>query len=285
MQIIKVDEDLKYNYVSYPKKDKFFSITDSKEVPSNLPSYNIQGIQDINKGEDSSWRYGKEENHKTLMENRFSQKKGKELCTEAIKTVMRSKEYKDILTAALTYRKKNALVDVGSRISIPHAIANDEKYFLKIKNASKPTAKIGINMCVSAMVSDQQLMQIAIRAVPMIYALETAGICTEVWMLTAVKNLYEDAKAPVSLFEVKLKSASERFSWTSIAPIFLCGTYRHNFFKSWLLQGPEANYGYGQPFSSSEMESYKNFGYTSIISNQGPGPVQNVQEIFKKIRQ
>lgn len=284
MQVIKIDDNLKYNYVSYPQKKKFFELTDSKEVPTDLPSYNIEGIRDINRGDDSNWRYGKEENHKTLIEKRFSQEKGKGLCAEAIKTVMRSKEYKDILSTALTYRKKNTLVDAGSRISIPHVIAGDEKYFLKIKNASKPTAKIGINMCVSAMVSDEQLMEIAIRAIPMVYALETAGICTEVWMLTAVRNLYENAEAPISLFEVKLKSASERFSWTSIAPIFLCGTYRHNFFKAWLLQGPEAEYGYGQPFSSSQMENYKNFGYTSIISNQGPGPVQNVQEVFKKIR-
>lgn len=284
MQVIKVDDNLKYNYVSYPQKKKFFELTDSKEVPTNLPSYNTQGIRDINDGDESNWRYGKEQNHKNLIEKRFSQEKGKGLCAEAIKTVIRSKEYKDILTTALTYRKKNALVDAGSRISIPHVIAGDEKYFLKIRNASKPIAKIGINMCVSAMVSDEQLMQIAIRAIPMVYALETAGICTEVWMLTAVKDLYEDAEAPVSLFEVKLKSASERFSWTSIAPVFLCGTYRHNFFKSWLLQGPEADYGYGRPFSASEMESYNNFGYASIISNEGPGAVQNVQEVFKKIR-
>lgn len=284
MQVIKVDDNLKYNYVSYPQKKKFFELTDSKEVPTNLPSYNREGIRDINDGDESNWRYGKEQNHENLIEKRFSQEKGKGLCAKAIKTVIRSKEYKDILTTALTYRKKNALVDAGSRISIPHVIAGDEKYFLKIRNASKPIAKIGINMCVSAMVSDEQLMQIAIRAIPMVYALETAGICTEVWMLTAVRNLYEDAEAPVSLFEVKLKSASERFSWTSIAPVFLCGTYRHNFFKSWLLQGPEAEYGYGQPFSASEMESYKNFGYASIISNQGPGAVQNVQEVFKKIR-
>jgi len=134
------------------------------------------------------------------------------------------------------------------------------------------------------MVSDEQLMQIAIRAIPMVYALETAGICTEVWMLTAVRNLYENAETPVSLFEVKLKSASERFSWTSIAPVFLCGTYRHNFFKSWLLAGPEITYGYGRPFSASEMEMYNNFGYASIISNEGPCAVQNVQEVFKKIR-
>lgn len=284
MQVIKVNDDLKYNYVSYPQKKKFFELTDSKEVPTNLPSYNIEGIRNINQGDESNWRYGKEQNHENLIEKRFSQEKGKGLCAEAIKTVIRSKEYKDILTTALTYRKKNALVDAGSRISIPHVIAGDEKYFLKIKHASKPIAKIGINMCVSAMVSDEQLMQIAIRAIPMVYALETAGICTEVWMLTAVRNLYENAETPVSLFEVKLKSASERFSWTSIAPVFLCGTYRHNFFKSWLLAGPEITYGYGRPFSASEMEMYNNFGYASIISNEGPGAVQNVQEVFKKIR-
>lgn len=284
MELITVEDNLKYNYVSFSDRKKFFELTDSKNVPHDVPSYNKEGIEEINNERASDWRYGNEKTHENLIENRFSQEKGKNLCKDAIRDVMASKEYKKVLSNALTYRKKNTLTDTGSRISIPHVIAGDEKYFLKIKNASKPTVKIGINICVSACVSDKDLMEIAKRAIPMVYALETAGICTEVWMLTAVNGLYDNGQTSVNLFEVKLKSASERFSWTSVAPVFLCGTYRHNFFKLWQLQELELSYGYGRPLEASEMTKFKNFGYASIISNKGPGAVENIQEVFKGIK-
>jgi hypothetical protein len=258
--------------------------TDSQEfLKENVHSYNIKKhLQD--KSSDDVWTFGQDINLATFKTARLNPKFGRDLCRDEISKQTRSKEYQNLMKMALTYRKKLKLVDMGGRISVPHAVAGDDKFFIQTKSASRPTVKIGINMCVSAMVSTDDLVKIAQKAVPTIYLLESGGIATEVWLCTFTSNTYDNSMQRYSLTEVLIKSAQERFNWTTFAPVFCPGTYRYNFFRSWAMNTRETAYGLGSPMIESEIELVSSeHGYTCVIGNNKVGSFDIVKEVFSKI--
>jgi hypothetical protein len=198
---------------------------------------------------------------------------------------MADKSYKDLISQALTYKKKIKYADTGSRISVSRAIAGEDNYFVTRSNAQRPTVKLAINMCVSAGCDDDMLMSIAKSAIPTVYALETAGICTEIWLCTfSTQAFHNHDNFQHDVCQVKIKSAQERFNWTTFAPVFTTGSYRHGFFLAWLRQKYRMNSGYGCPMYSGIMEEHDNYGYTAIIGGNAPGPVELVNQVFSKIK-
>ena len=140
-------------------------------------------------------------------------------------------------------------------------------------------------MCVSAGCDDEMLMRIAKSAIPTIHALETAGICTEIWLCTFSERAFRNQDGFTNdITQVRIKSAQERFNWTTFAPVFTTGAYRHTFFLTWLSQKYEMYGGYGCPMSNSAMEAHDNYGYTAIIGNNAPGPVELVNQVFSKLK-
>lgn len=229
------------------------------------------------------WRYGSEEKLEKFLEKRDDPTKGKTLCKDDITKTMVSKEYQKVLKQALTYKKRNVFVESGVRLSVPRAIAGEDKSFVVLSKGKKPTVKIAINIAVSCGVDDEEIMEIAKTAILTTYALEAAGIPTEIWFCTFGKHMFETSEFKYELFQVKIKSAEERFSWTTFAPVFTTGAYRHTFFLSWLKQPYRIVEGYGIPVTSSELKEKNNYGYATIIGPDGPGPVNTVKTIFKKL--
>lgn len=257
--------------------------TDDK-FPDTAHRDNEDDFNNVFKKSRDSWTFGSEGTKENYLMNRVNPSKGKKLCGDAIKQTMADKSYKDLISQALTYKKRLKYNDMGSKISVPRAIAGEDQYFVSVNNAQRPTVKIAINMCVSASCTDNMLMMIAKSAIPTVYALETAGICTEIWLCTFSSRMFLNTEFEHLIYQVKIKSAQERFNWTTFAPVFTSGAYRHGFFLSWLRQPYRIDCGYGIPMYEDVMEKHDNYGYTAIIGNNTPGPVELVKQVFAKLK-
>ena len=266
--------------------DDFFQNSDAKLLKEkgidHLPSNNRDHIKEIVKGSSASWRYGDDRSKSKFEEVRFDPKKGKDLCLDAVKSTMADKSYKKLMANAMTYRRKPKFQDVGSRLSVPRAIAGEDKYFVTLKAAKKPTVKIAINICGSASVDAAAFRRVAETAIPTIYALEQAGITTEVYYCAFSEGTHNGYG--YSELAVKVKSAQQRFSWTLFAPIFCVGSYRDNIFTAWSNCEIGTDYGLGRPMTQEDIEKNGNFGYDSVIGLNAVGPVENVGSIFSKIK-
>jgi hypothetical protein len=195
---------------------------------------------------------------------------------------MADKSYKKLMANAMTYRRKPKFQEIGSRLSVPRAIAGEDKYFVSLKAARKPTVRIAINICGSASVDKAAFERVAKTAIPTIYALEQAGITTEVYYCAFSADTHRGYE--YSELAVKVKSAQQRFSWTLFAPMFCVGSYRDNIFTAWSNCDVNTCSGLGRPMSQSSIESLDNLGYDSVIGLNAVGPVENVGSIFNKIK-
>lgn len=264
---------------------EFLSISTDEKFPDTGHESNRSDFDRIFAHEKDRWRYGSEGTKEQYLQTRTDPSKGKNLCLADIKRTMADKSYKKLITQALTYKKRLKYADMGSKISVSRAIAGEDQYFVSTNNAQRPTVKLAINMCVSASCDDEMLMMIAKSAIPTVYALETAGICTEIWLCTFSSNAFRNEEGfHHDITQVRIKSAQERFNWTTFAPVFTTGAYRHAFFLTWLRQAYEMNDGYGSPMSTSIMEEHDNYGYAAIIGNNAPGPVELVSQVFSKLK-
>jgi hypothetical protein len=213
---------------------------------------------------------------------RFDPTKGKGICAESVKKVMASNAYKDLIKQAMTYRKRVKYEDHGFRLSVPKAIGGEDRYFAVYKNSKKPVVKIAINICGSACVEQSEFIKLAETAIPTIYALEIAGIATEVYYTAFASGTHPDVDHTIT--HVKIKSAEQRFNWTMFAPVFCLGSYRESIFLSWIYDNHRVSGGLGRPMDSRKIDNYDNFGYTSVIGFNAAGPVQEVSEIFSKLK-
>lgn len=283
MRIVK---DKKIIRMYYDSVDDFFQHSDAKKLEEkgidHLSSRNRNHIRDCARGDQSGWRYGDDKNKKKFESVRFDPKKGKDLCLDAVKSTMADKSYKKLMANAMTYRRKPKFQDIGSRLSIPRAIAGEDKYFVSLKAARKPTVRIAINICGSASVDKEAFERVAKTAIPTIYALEQAGITTEVYYCAFSHGTHSGFD--YSELAVKVKSAQQRFSWTLFAPLFCVGSYRDNIFTAWSNCDVETDSGLGRPMNQSTIESMNNLGYDSVIGLNAVGPVENVGSIFNKIK-
>lgn len=284
MRIVKEGKKILHMY--FDSVDDFFQHSDAKELQekgvSHLPSSNQRHIREIAKGDDKSWRYAEEKTKDEFEKTRFDPTKGKTMCADAVKKTMADRSYKKLMANAMTYRRKPKFQDVGSRLSVPRAIAGEDKYFVSLKAARKPTVKIAINICGSASVNAAAFARVAQTAIPTIYALEQAGITTEVYYCAFSTRTHRGFNH--SQLSVKVKSAQQRFSWTLFAPVFCVGSYRDNIFTAWSNCDIDTDSGLGCPMNESDIQSNNNFGYDSVIGLNAVGPVENVGSIFNKIK-
>ena len=270
----------KVYHIVYEDLNEFFALTDPKNPSKDMHSRNAHQLKDL--GSDSSWRYGDEKNKENFYVQRFSPTKGKSLCADAVKKTMADKSYKKLITQALTYKKRIKYEDVGNRISVAKAIAGEDKYFARFTNSKKPTVKICINICGSASVNQQAFIDIAKTAIPTIYALETAGLSTEVYYCAFARGTHDEA-AEYTATHVKIKSSQQRFNWTTFAPVFCLGSYRESVFASWINSEHNVDGGLGQPMNDSAIKKFNNFDYAAVIGLNAVGPVETVNEIFKSL--
>jgi hypothetical protein len=283
-----IDKIIKENTFvrTYNSLHEFLAHTDRTVIPEELRYYNKDTLDTISDNEHSSWRYGSDENLTNFIKTRTNPNRARDLCKNAISQKTNSKEYKDLLRMSLTHRKKPKITDIGGRISVSHAVSGEEKYFIQTKAASRPTVKIGINLCVSAMVDADDLIKIAQQAIPTVYLLEAAGIATEICMCTFSTGLYdrEDDDQYNTVFEVPIKTAQQRFNWSTFSPVFSSGTYRYNFFRSWcMVQDKRVTSGLGSPMADSIVGLLaQKLGYTAIIGVNNAGMFDKIREIFGK---
>ena len=268
-------------HILYESVGDFFTNTDPSNPPTTAHSDNKSEIRNIVSGGERSWRYGDEKDHKKYTDVRFDSKKGKDMCYAEVKKTMADKKYKDLIRQARTYRKRIEFSDHGFRLNVPKALSGEDRYFGVYKNARKPTVKIAINICGSASVDQNAFRRIASTAVPTIYALEQAGIATEVWFCAFASGTLDGYKYVAT--QVKLKSAQERFNWTTFAPVFTLGSYRESIFLSWLYSKHEADSGLGRPMDDSTLRKLDNYGYTAVIGLNAVGPVSQVNSIFEQL--
>lgn len=268
-------------HILYESVGDFFKNTD----PNNpLPTMNPRNKSQLNDlKSDTSWRYGDEKRRDKFLDVRFDPKKGKDMCLEEVKKTMADKKYKDLIRQARTYRKRIEFSDHGFRLNVSKAISGEDRYFGVYKNARKPIVKIAINICGSASVDQSAFRRVASTAIPTIYAIEQAGIATEVWYCAFAKGTFEDDDIPYVATQVKLKSAQERFSWTTFAPVFCLGSYRESMFTSWITSEHEVDSGLGRPMDDSQIRKFDNYGYTAVIGLNAVGPVSQVNSIFEQL--
>lgn len=269
-------------HIIYENLREFFDNTNPDNPSAEMNNANKNNHREI-KG-DKDWRYGTEKTRDKFYDIRFNPEKGKKLCEEAVKTTMSNKEYKKLLELAVTYRKRIKFEDCGFRLNVPKAISGEDRYFGVFKNSKRPIVKIAINICGSASVDQSSFIKVANTAIPTIYALETAGISTEVYYIAAARGTHDASEIKNTITHVKIKSAKERFNWTTFAPVFCLGSYRESIFMSWINSEYPVNCGLGRPMEDREITNNKNFGYTSVIGLNGAGPLTAVKEIFSKIQ-
>ena len=284
MRIVKDGDKMLHMY--FDSVDDFFQHSDAKKLMDkgvdHLPSTNQHHIKEISRGDDKSWRYGDDKTKSQFESVRFDPKKGKDMCQDTVKSTMADRSYKKLMANAMTYRRKPKFQEIGSRLSVSRAIAGEDKYFVSLKAARKPTVKIAINICGSASVDKAAFERVAKTAIPTIYALEQAGITTEVYYCAFSTRTHRGFNH--SQLAVKVKSAQQRFSWTLFAPVFCVGSYRDNIFAAWSNCDVSTDSGLGCPMNQSTIESFDNFGYDSVIGLNAVGPVENVGSIFNKIK-
>ena len=271
-------------HIVYEDLNEFFTQTDPASPPDNMNRSNQHHVDQMTS--DGSWRYGDEKNKAAFYNVRFDPSKGKRLCAEAVKNVMADKTYKKLITQAMTYRKRIKFEDHGFRLNVAKAISGEDRYFGVYKNAQRPVVKIAINICGSACVNQEAFRRVAETAIPTIYALETAGIATEVYYCAFVDGCHEQENGEdikFSATHVKIKSSQQRFNWTTFAPVFCLGSYRESIFMSWIGSSYKADSGLGRPMADYKIESHDNYGYTSVIGLNAVGPVKTVGEIFKSL--
>lgn len=279
-----VDKDKAY-HIKYESISEFFELTDPNKPPADMHPSNKENHREITSRGDGDWRYGDEENRDTYLKTRFDNTKGKSICAEAVRETFNSKEFKKLIAQAMTFKKRIAYDDSGSRIDVPRAIGGEEKYFVIRKNAKRPTVRIAINICGSACVEKEQFIKLAKTAIPTIYALEMAGICTEVYYCGFSKNTYTTSEfSGGDETSVLIKSAQQRFNWTTFAPVFTLGSYRESMFLSWIYSPYKVSGGLGQPMGDKDLEKRNNFGYDCVIGFNAPGPVEQTTKIFNKIQ-
>lgn len=271
-------------HIKYDSLNDFFKNTNINEPFSGMHSGNKSDYNDIKSDgkHSNSWRFGDENTQKEFYTTRFDPSKGKNMCAEDVKKTIKDKSYKNLIRQAMTYRKRVKYEDVGFRLNVPKAISGEDRYFSVYKNAKKPIVKIAINICGSACVDDVSFVKVAKTAIPTIYALETAGIATEVYYCSFSTRTHPNFAA--TAVHVKIKSAEQRFNWTTFAPVFTLGSYRESIFLAWLYTDEKVNGGLGCPMDSSTIKQHNNFGYTSVIGLNTVGPVETVSEIFEKIK-
>lgn len=280
--MLRYTED-KTRHIKFDSLGDFFKNTDVDAPPPTLCSRNKSEHSDVKNRGDAGWRYGDEKTIEKFHEVRFDPDKGKKMCADYVKKTMADKAYKDLIKQALTYRKRVKYEDHGFRLNIPKAISGEDRYFAVYKNARKPIVKIAINICGSACVDQESFRRVAQTAIPTIYALETAGISTEVYYNSFSCNTHNTSATKYTATHVKLKSAQQRFNWTIFAPVFCLGSYRESIFLSWIYDENPVSGGLGQPMSDSILQSLNNYGYTSVIGLNAVGPVENVTQIFSKL--
>lgn len=271
-------------HLRYKSLKDFFEETNPKGNILTSHSHSLSEISEMAKGSDGSWRYGDEHKQEKFYHSRFDPKKGKELCVADVKKTMQTKEYKDLVKQAMTYRKRVTYKDSGFRLNVPKAICGEDRYFTTYNNSRKPIVKIAINICGSASVDKDAFARVAKTAVPTIVALETAGIATEIWYCAFSEGTHRGLKYTAT--EVCIKTAEQRFNWTTFAPVFTLGSYRESVFMSWCNQPDyETSGGLGRPMESNTLENKNNYGYSSVIGLNAQGPVKEVNSIFSKIKQ
>lgn len=276
-------EDETY-FIKFSSLNEFLQSTGKDAVYSDAHSSNKSSIEDLIADSYNNWRFGTEKSLDVYYDKRFNPEKGKNLCKKNLDKVLSSKDYKDSLKLALTYKKKINFLDVGHKIDVSRAISGDDKYFKTSKLQKKFSVKIAINVAVSAMCDDNDLMKIASTAIPIIYALEQAGICTEVWLVAFSENTYSTYDFKYTAIEICLKTAQERFSWTTFAPVFQTGSFRHSIFLTYYNSSYETYSHLGKPLDKKDLSKKDNYGYAVIIGANAPGPVTIINEIFNKIK-
>lgn len=260
----------------------FFKNTDVNNPPTDMHKENRSQANDTKNDRVSSWRYADDSTREKYYDVRFDPKKGRDMCAAEVKKTMADKSYKKLIEQARTYRKRINYEDHGFRLNVPKAISGEDRYFGVYKNTKKPTVKIAINICGSSCVSSDAFRKVAATAIPTIYAVEQAGIATEVWFCAFADGTHPGA-ARFSTTEVLLKSAQQRFNWTTFAPVFTLASYRESIFTSWIYSEHEVHHGLGRPMNDSEIQRQNNYGYTSIIGLNAVGPVSNVNSIFASL--
>lgn len=268
------------NHIVYDSLNDFFKNTDVKNPPSTMHSGNKSDHKDVVTGE-RSWRFGDEQTRENFYDVRFDPDKGKSICAEAVKKTMADSTYKNLVRQAMTYRKRVNYQDHGFRLNVPKALSGEDRYFAVYKNARKPIVKIAINICGSACVDQEAFKKVAKTAIPTIYALETAGIATEVYYTAFASGTHYGIDH--SATHVKIKSAQQRFNWTTFAPVFTLGSYRESIFLSWIYDEHEVSGGLGRPMDDSTLRRLNNYGYTAVIGLNAVGPVNQVTQLFEKI--
>ncbi len=267
-------------HIVYDSLSDFFANTDMKNPPPTMNRSNKSQVDEIVGGRDSSWRYGDEDTYEKFTKERFSREKGYNLCSKRVRDTMADPAYKKMVRIARTFRKKVTFEDHGHRINVGKAISGEDKYFSVYKNSSRPIARIAINICGSACVDQESFRKLAETAIPTIYALEQAGIATEVWYVAFATGTHTESGIKHTATHVRLKSAQERFNWTTFAPVFTLGSYRNTIFLSWIFSKYEVSRGLGRPMNSSVMEEHENFGYSSVVGLNAPGPIKEITTVF-----
>lgn len=270
------------NHTYYDSINDFFVHTDLDNPPKDMHNANKSEVKEIVNEESREWRYGDEKNKKNFYEQRFNPNKGKNICQEAVNNTIADKKYKDVLKLAMTYKKRINYNDSGSRINVSKAISGEDKCFTVYKNSKKPIVKIAINICGSASVSSSAFQKVAETAIPTIYALERAGIATEVYYTSFSVGTHQTIK--YTAVHVKIKSAEQRFNWTTFAPVFTLGSYRHSIFVSWFYNKLETTSGCGRPMTDDLINELNNFGYSAVIGLNAQGPVKEITSIFEKLK-
>ena len=267
-------------HIVYENLNEFFELTNPEKAPATMHRDNKSDLEDMKY--QSSWRYGDEYSKETFYDVRFDSKKGKDMCAADVKKTMASKEYRELIKQALTYRKRIKYIDHGFRLNISKAISGEDKCFGTYTSARRPVVKIAINICGSACVDQEAFINVAKTAIPTIYALETAGIATEVYYTAFAKGTHPD-EAEYTGTHVRIKSSQQRFNWTTFAPVFTLGSYRESIFASWIMSEHRVNGGLGQPMSDRQIKAKDNYGYTSVIGLNAVGPIKEVTQVFSKM--
>jgi hypothetical protein len=270
-------------HIVYESVGDFFRNTDPHNPLPTMNSDNTGLYEDIKSSSRDSWRFGDDKSREKFYDNRFNPTKGKNKCYEQVKKTMADKQYKKLIEQARTYRKRITFEDHGFRLNVAKALSGEDRIFGVYKNARKATVKIAINISGSCSVSDEAFAKIASTAIPTIYALEQAGICTEVWYCEFSSGVFKGVSEKHAAFQVKMKSAQERFSWTTFAPVFCLGSFRESFFLSAIYSEHKACSGLGRPMDASVIKEKDNYGYDAVIGLNAVGPVTQVNSIFEQL--
>jgi len=247
-------------------------------------------IGECDEGDDSSWRYGDDDNFETYnarWENLDPREDIVDSIKQSFKDAMNSDGLQHLFRQMVSNRKKREFRDDRGRFSIPRALSGNIDMYVSRKKKPTNGFKIGIKLGLNGGNGDSDFVRLITNLTISIMMIEAAGIPVELHILFDSRNMTD--KYDRQGISVIAKASSERMNINRMALLGNVGTFRHHVFLGWCyFMSGEIDSGLGSDCNIKYKKDAELLGLDVILGsefkNNSPEQAFNLltKQIFNK---